>query len=158
MAFTHLDGDQRPNMVDVSDKSVTQRTATATASVVLGREIGTMLAEREYNSAKGSIIQTAVIAGIQAVKHTWSAIPLCHPLPIGGCKVTIVPEGGGESLRVRCTVKTTGKTGVEMEALHGATIAALTIYDMCKAMSHDIRIEAVRLLEKRGGKSDFTAP
>lgn len=141
-------------MVDVGAKQITQRVATARALVVLGEEIMTALRASGFNSAKGSITQTAIVAGTMAVKQTWSVIPLCHPLPINGCKLEI-EESEGSALEVRCTVKTEGKTGVEMEALHGASVAALTIYDMCKAMSHDIEIREVRLLSKRGGKSDY---
>ena len=154
MPLTHLDATGRPAMVDVSDKGITKRTATATAEVVLGEEILQLLTAADFATKKGSVAQTAIIAATMAVKQTWSVIPLCHPLPIQGCTVQIEPEGGA-SLRVHCTVSTEGKTGVEMEALHGASVAALTVYDMCKAMSHAIRIEGLRLIEKRGGKSDY---
>jgi cyclic pyranopterin phosphate synthase len=154
MPFTHLDAEGRPAMVDVSDKQITQRTATAQARVVLGQSILDELRSNDFSTKKGSIIQTAVIAATMAVKQTWSVIPLCHPLPIQGCKVDISPDGE-DALLIHCTVKTEGKTGVEMEALHGASVAALTIYDMCKAMSHAIRIESLQLVSKRGGKSDF---
>ena len=145
-------------MVNVAAKSVTRRTATAEARVVLSEEIMTALAGNDFTTKKGSILQTAVIAGTMAVKQTWSVIPLCHALPIHGCNIDIRPDAGGAAgagLRIRCTVETEGKTGVEMEALHGASVAALTIYDMCKSMSHDIRIEGLQLLSKRGGKSDY---
>ena len=168
MALTHLDAAGDPQMVDVGGKAVTRRTATARATVVLGPEIMAELAAGDFNVKKGSVRQTAILAATMAVKQTWATIPLCHPLPITGCNVEVLgPEAGamgdgeeqGEELRhalvVRCTVKTEGKTGVEMEALHGATVGALTIYDMCKAMSHAIRITDVRLVEKRGGKSDY---
>ena len=154
MPLTHLDTAGRPAMVDVSDKGVTKRTATATAEVVLGEEILQLLTAADFATKKGSVTQTAIIAATMAVKQTWSVIPLCHPLPIQGCTVQIETEGSA-SLRVHCTVSTEGKTGVEMEALHGASVAALTVYDMCKAMSHAIRIEGLRLVEKRGGKSDY---
>ena len=154
MPLTHLDATGRPAMVDVSDKGITKRTATATAEVVLGEEILQLLTAADFATKKGSVTQTAIIAATMAVKQTWSVIPLCHPLPIQGCTVQIETEGGA-SLRVHCTVSTEGKTGVEMEALHGASVAALTVYDMCKAMSHAIRIEGLRLIEKRGGKSDY---
>ena len=141
-------------MVDVGDKSVTKRVATARATVVLGEEIMTELRKSGFSTGKGSIIQTAIIAGTMAVKQTWSVIPLCHPLPINGVQLT-VEELDHTSLEVHCTVKTEGKTGVEMEALHGASVAALTVYDMCKAMSHGIMIQQLGLVSKRGGKSDF---
>lgn len=141
-------------MVDVGDKQITQRTATAEARVIVGAEIMKHLRDADFSTKKGSVTQTAIIAATMAVKQTWSVIPLCHPLPINGCKVT-VDEVGDNALYITCTVKTEGKTGVEMEALHGASVAALTIYDMCKALSHDICIQNLQLLTKRGGKSDF---
>ena len=141
-------------MVDVSDKSVTRRSATAEAVVVLDERIMQELTDTEFVTKKGSVTQTAIIAATMAVKQTWSVIPLCHPLPIQGCKVTI-DTVKDQRLRITCTVTTEGRTGVEMEALHGASVAALTIYDMCKAMSHAIVIEGLRLVQKRGGKSDF---
>ena len=141
-------------MVDVSDKGITRRTATAGARVVLGTDIVRSLEASGYATKKGSIIQTAVIAATMAVKQTWSVIPLCHPLPIQGCTVKIEPEDEA-TLRIECTVITEGKTGVEMEALHGASVAALTVYDMCKSMSHAIRIESLQLMSKRGGNSDY---
>ncbi|NJB85034.1 cyclic pyranopterin phosphate synthase [Lewinella marina] len=154
MPLSHLDDAGRPAMVDVGDKAITQRTATAGCRVVLGKEILDELRRGDFNTKKGSVIQTAVIAATMAVKQTSAVIPLCHPLPINGCKVAI-EEAGEDTLEVSCTVKTEGKTGVEMEALHGASVAALTIYDMCKAMSHDIEIQDLRLESKRGGKSDY---
>ena len=141
-------------MVDVSDKSITKRSATAEARVLVGPAIMQELTDTAFTTKKGSVTQTAIIAATMAVKQTWSVIPLCHPLPIQGCKVT-VEASDDSTLTVHCTVHTEGKTGVEMEALHGASVAALTIYDMCKAMSHDIRIDGLRLLQKRGGKSDY---
>ena len=154
MPLSHLDAANRPAMVDVGDKSITKRTATASCRVVLGTEIVAELRRGDFVTKKGSVIQTAIIAATMGVKQTAAVIPLCHPLPITGCKVEI-DEADDRSLYVRCTVKTEGKTGVEMEALHGASVAALTIYDMCKAMSHDITITELRLDEKRGGKSDY---
>ncbi len=154
MPFTHLDADGRPAMVDVGDKSVTKRSATAEARVVLGPEIMGHLRESGFSTKKGSITQTAIIAATMAVKQTWSVIPLCHPLAINGVSVEVRADGDA-ALHVSCTVKTEGKTGVEMEALHGASVAALTIYDMCKAMSQAITIEHLRLVQKRGGKSDY---
>ena len=153
--LTHLDDDGRPGMVDVSAKPNTARLATATARVVLGREVSDQLAAAGYNTKKGGIAQTAIIAGTQAVKQTWSVIPLCHAIPISSCKIFVEPEADAPALRISCTVKTIGPTGVEMEALHGATVAALTVYDMTKALSHDIRITDVQLERKSGGKRDF---
>ncbi|CAH1001982.1 Cyclic pyranopterin monophosphate synthase [Neolewinella maritima] len=157
MPLTHLDEAGRPAMVDVSDKSVTKRTATAEARVVLGTEIMQALVAGDFATKKGSVTQTAIIAATMAVKQTWAVIPLCHPLPIQGCSVTVEAQDD-RSMYISCTVTTEGKTGVEMEALHGASVAALTVYDMCKAMSHAICIEDLRLVRKRGGKSDFDGP
>jgi cyclic pyranopterin phosphate synthase len=141
-------------MVDVGAKTVSSRTATAEATVLLGRQILDELRRGEFTTKKGSVTQTAIIAGTMAVKQTWSVIPLCHPLPIHGCTIS-VQEADEASLHISCTVSTEGKTGVEMEALHGASVAALTVYDMCKAMSPYIEITNLRLLSKRGGKSDY---
>jgi cyclic pyranopterin phosphate synthase len=141
-------------MVDVGSKVITQRSATAGARIIVGTEIMSTLREGEFATKKGSVIQTAIVAATMAVKQTWSVIPLCHPLPILGCRVTIEPESD-RALHVNCTVRTEGKTGVEMEALHGASVAALTVYDMCKSMSPAIEITDLRLLTKRGGKTDY---
>ena len=154
MPLSHLDAANRPAMVDVGDKSVTKRSATASCRVIVGAEIMAELRRGDFVTKKGSVIQTAVIAATMGVKQTAAVIPLCHPLPITGCAVEI-DEADERTLHVRCTVNTEGKTGVEMEALHGASVAALTIYDMCKAMSHDITITDLRLDRKRGGKSDY---
>ena len=154
MPLSHVDDAGRPAMVDVSSKSVTKRSATAEARVVLGEAIMQELTAGGFATKKGSVTQTAIIAATMAVKQTWSVIPLCHPLPIQGCEVAIDPADE-RTLRIHCTVTTEGKTGVEMEALHGASVAALTIYDMCKAMSHAIVIDGLRLVHKRGGKSDY---
>lgn len=154
MAFTHLDESNQAKMVDVSDKSVTQRTATARAVVRLTPDIMQELDGDELRTPKGSVFQIAVIAGIQAAKKTAELIPLCHIIPLEKCAIQCLPYPEDCTVEVRCTVRATHKTGVEMEALTGASVAALTIYDMCKAFSHDIVIESCELLEKTGGKSD----
>ena len=163
MALTHLDDKGNPGMVDVGDKDITDRVAEAECRVVLGTEIMATLETDGFNTKKGSVIQTAIIAGTMAVKQTWSVIPLCHALDISGVTITIGGEGAGagrvdksKELYVRCRVRTRGRTGVEMEALHGASVAALTIYDMCKAMSQEIAVEGLRLVLKRGGKTDYS--
>lgn len=176
MALSHLDDKGNPGMVDVGDKDVTDRTAEAACRVVLGETIMATLEADDFQTKKGSVIQTAIIAGTMAVKQTWSVIPLCHPLDVSGVKFFIsstpfVGAAAGASkgtsgpattgpnskeLYVRCRVRTRGRTGVEMEALHGASVAALTIYDMCKAMSQEIRIEGLRLVLKTGGKTDLS--
>ncbi|MFM8518235.1 MAG: cyclic pyranopterin monophosphate synthase MoaC [Nevskiaceae bacterium] len=153
-ALTHLDAQHRPAMVDVGDKPTSRREATAEARVRLPRAVATALKASGHRTRKGPVLDTAVIAAVQAVKRTHELIPFCHPLPIDHCELDIVQQASG-LIVIRCTVRTTHRTGVEMEALTGATVAALTVYDMCKALSHDIVIERVRLLAKRGGKRDF---
>lgn len=150
--FTHIDSSSRPTMVDVGDKVVTKRTATAQARVRFPPTVAEALRSQQFSTSKGPVFQTAIIAGTMAAKRTHDLIPFCHPLGIEKCKLAIDMEG--DEAVVQCTVSVHHKTGVEMEALTGASIAALTIYDMCKALSHDIVIAETRLLEKRGGKSD----
>lgn len=140
-------------MVNVGDKIITKRTATAQAEMFLGEEIITHFKGDELISKKGPVFQTAIIAGIQAVKITSELIPMCHPLSIDGIDIDIEVLNH-ETIVINCTVLIEGKTGVEMEALTGATVAALTVYDMCKAVSQKMIIKSVRLLEKKGGKSD----
>lgn len=152
--FTHLDPvTASPIMVDVSNKPVTKRIAKAQSIVVLGEEIMQHLNGNDIQTKKGPVFQTAILAGTMAAKKTSDLIPLCHPLNIENCKVVIDINEKNEVV-VNCTVSITSKTGVEMEALTGASVAALTIYDMCKAFSHDIVIKETRLIEKTGGKSD----
>ncbi|HEY0940084.1 MAG TPA: cyclic pyranopterin monophosphate synthase MoaC [Steroidobacter sp.] len=150
--FTHIDSSSRPTMVDVGDKAVTKRTATAQTRVRFPAEVAEALRTQQFSTAKGPAFQTAIIAGTMAAKRTHDLIPFCHPLGIEKCKFDIVMDG--DDAVIECTVAVHHKTGVEMEALTGASVAALTIYDMCKALSHDIVIAETRLLEKRGGKSD----
>lgn len=141
-------------MVNVGGKKVTQRLARARSVVVLSDEILQHLEGDDIKTKKGPVFQTAIIAGVMAAKKTGELIPLCHPLGLDNCQVDIYINDDREVV-VECTASLSGKTGVEMEALTGATLAALTIYDMCKAFSHDIVIRETRLMEKRGGKSDF---
>ncbi len=148
--FTHLNEGNQPRMVDVSGKAVTHRTAVAEAMVHLGPELARMLKETG-STKKGPVIQTAVIAGIQGSKRTSDLIPMCHPLPLSAVEVDIQLEG--EKARIQVQVKTSNQTGVEIEALTGASVAALTLYDMCKSISKAMIIESVRLLKKTGGKS-----
>ena len=152
--LTHLDAAGLPSMVDVSGKAVTARAATAECRVRFPKEVAAQLHASGLRSAKGGIVDTAIIAGTLAVKRTHELIPFCHPLPIDGCRIVIAWDGDN-ALKIECTVRTTHRTGVEMEALTGATVAALTVYDMCKALSHRIVIGPAKLLGKRGGKSDF---
>ena len=152
--FTHLDPAGNPNMVDVGAKAVTKRVAKARAIVFLPENVFSLLQQGEINAPKGAVFQTAILAGIMAAKKTGDLIPLCHPLGLDNCQIEIQARDKGE-IWVSCQASITGKTGVEMEALTGASIAALTIYDMCKAFSHDIVIRELRLIEKTGGKKDF---
>ena len=153
-AFTHLDAGGNPAMVDVGDKAVTKRTATARTTVVLGEDILQRLQQQEIHTKKGPVFGTAILAGIMGAKRTADLIPLCHPLALDNCRVEIHVDENGEVV-IDCTASTTARTGVEMEALTGATIAALTIYDMCKAFSHQIVIKETKLLLKTGGKRDY---
>ncbi|MDG2449565.1 MAG: cyclic pyranopterin monophosphate synthase MoaC [Saprospiraceae bacterium] len=152
--FSHLDGQDRPQMVDVGQKDVTDRRAVAQSVVTLPLEIIERLSGEELHTKKGPVFQTAILAGIMAVKKTSELIPLCHPLPMTKCNVEIEINNKNEVV-ILCEAKTSGKTGVEMEALTGASVAALTIYDMCKGFSHDIIISDIKLLAKSGGKKNF---
>ena len=140
-------------MVDVSNKSVTKRVAKAQAVVSVPKEIMLLLRDGELHGKKGPVFQTAIIAGVMAAKKTHELIPMCHPLGLEDCQVSISANGLKIFIDTTCIIS--GKTGVEMEALTAASVAALTVYDMCKALSHDITIEQVRLIEKTGGKSTF---
>lgn len=154
--FTHV-RDGHPSMVDIAGKSQNRRTAVAGVTVELGPEIMARFADNDLSGAKGPIVQTAIIAGTMAVKKTAEFIPFCHPLPVESCDFTILPAK--KSLAIRCEVSTTGKTGVEMEAMTGASVAALTVYDMCKSMNKGIVIRDLHLISKTGGKSgDYHAP
>ena len=152
-SFSHLNAEGNPAMVDVGDKTVTRRTARARSVVALNAEIMQHLTGTDIITKKGPVFQTAIIAGTMAAKRTDDLIPLCHSLGLDNCQITITTEGNDAI--VNCLVSTEGKTGVEMEALVGASVAALTIYDMCKAFSHDIVINETKLMEKTGGKRDF---
>lgn len=149
--FTHFDGAGNAVMVDVSEKKVTSRRAVATGEIQVSAEV--MQAVLEGTARKGDVLGTARIAGIMAAKQTSSLIPLCHPLPITKCTVDFEPDQEYQTIRVFCTVKTEGKTGVEMEALTGVTVALLTIYDMCKAIDKSMVMGGIHLVEKSGGKS-----
>ena len=144
-------------MVNVGDKKITKRKATAVAKMYLGSEIIAYFENDELITKKGPVFQTAIIAGIQAVKKTSDLIPMCHPLQINGVDIdiNIIDK---DHVEILCSVEMEGKTGVEMEALTGASVAGLTIYDMCKSISQKMVIKEVKLLEKTGGKSDFKSP
>ncbi len=151
--LSHVDSADRPTMVDVSDKSVSERQAHARATVKLPKEVLSHIANDEIATKKGPVFATAIIAGVMAAKKTHELIPFCHPLGLDSCKVSIDVEGDAAVIDCRC--KVSHKTGVEMEALTGASVAALTIYDMLKALSHDIVISETKLMSKTGGKRDF---
>ena len=152
--FSHINKQQQPKMVNVGDKNITKRKAIAKATMFLGKEVVDLLEGDELHTKKGPVFQTAIIAGIQAVKKTSDLIPMCHPLLIQGVDVAIKTISS-DSIEIVATVEIEGKTGVEMEALTGASVAALTIYDMCKAITQKMVIQEVKLIEKTGGKSDI---
>lgn len=151
--LSHIDESGNAVMVDVSQKSISVRQAIASGIVSFPDEVFKSLTEQDFVGKKGSIVQTAVIAGIQGVKKTSELIPLCHQINLSKINVEITP--GENQFKISCTVKCNEKTGVEMEALTGVSIAALTIYDMCKALSQDIVIGRIQLEQKTGGKNDF---
>lgn len=154
MKLSHVDAANRPTMVDVGEKAVTTRTALARAIVTFPPEA--RLASGEVlRTKKGPVFDTAIIAGVMAAKRTHELIPFCHPIALENCRVTVDWGVDGEIV-IECAVRATHKTGVEMEALTGATAAALTVYDMCKAMTHAIRISDVMLVSKTGGKRDYS--
>jgi cyclic pyranopterin monophosphate synthase len=150
-ALTHIDSAGEARMVDVSNKSATERLAVAEGRVVMS--LGTLELILSGNAKKGDVLGTARIAGIMAAKRTSELIPLCHPLALSKVTIDIVPDTKLPGCTVRATVKVTGPTGVEMEALTAVSVACLTIYDMVKAVERGVRIEAVHLVEKKGGKS-----
>jgi cyclic pyranopterin monophosphate synthase len=155
--LSHIDDAGRARMVDVTAKDETARVAVARGSVVMKPETLKLLQRGEI--AKGNVLTTAQIAGVMAAKKTHELIPMCHPLLLTGIDVQLEPEPDGSGIGISATVRTTGKTGVEMEALTAVTVAGLTVYDMCKAVDRGMRLEAVRLVEKTGGESgDWAAP
>jgi cyclic pyranopterin phosphate synthase len=151
--FSHLDAAGAPSMVDIGDKAVTRRTARAEALVWLPDVVRENFTDGDIHGPKGPVFHTAIIAGVMAAKKTDQLIPLCHSLPLDDCQIHIAMDD--DCARITCSVSTSHRTGVEMEALTGASVAALTLYDMCKALSHGIEIRSVRLLEKTGGKKDY---
>ena len=150
--LSHVDARNQPTMVDVGGKAVTRRTAHARARVLLPPVVRAAFAGGDIQTPKGPVFQTAIIAGTMGAKRTSELIPFCHPIGLDACRIEIILDEGGDVL-IDCSTRVEHRTGVEMEALTGASIAALTVYDMCKAVEKGIRIESVRLLEKHGGKS-----
>jgi len=151
--LSHIDAQGHVTMVDVGEKLPTRRRAVAEARVLLPPEVLAKLVDNELHVTKGPVFSTAVIAGIMAAKKTGELIPLCHPLGLDHVNIEIKMEG--HEVVIRSVAQITANTGVEMEALTGASIAALTVYDMCKALSHEIVVKEIRLIEKTGGKNDF---
>jgi cyclic pyranopterin phosphate synthase len=152
--FSHINKKNKPKMVNVGTKKITKRKAIAKAEMFLGKGIISLFNNTELSTKKGPVFQTAIIAGIQAVKKTSDLIPMCHPLIISGVDIDIEILDN-ENIEIICEVEIDGKTGVEMEALTGASIAALTVYDMCKSVSQKMVIKDIKLMEKTGGKSDI---
>lgn len=151
--LTHVKDNDLPGMVDITSKSDTIRNAIASCVIIVGNEVYQFLESNGFNTKKGSVLQTAIIAGTMAVKNTYNVIPLSHQIPIHSCDIEIIPSTG--RFDISCSVSSVGKTGVELEALHGAWVTALTIYDMCKALSPEMTIENVQLEKKTGGKNDY---
>lgn len=149
--LTHLDDSGAAHMVDVGDKAVTQRVAVAGGAVVM--QAGTLAMIQSGGHAKGDVLAVARVAGIQAAKKCADLIPLCHPLMLSAVDVRFFPETAPSVLRIEATCKVAGKTGVEMEALTAAAVAALTVYDMCKSVDRGMRIDAIELISKEGGSS-----
>jgi cyclic pyranopterin phosphate synthase len=149
--LTHLDDEGRPRMVDVGDKQVSHRTAVAEGTIRMSP--ATMSAVRDGHTAKGNVLQVAQLAGIMGAKRTPELIPLCHPLLLESIEVDLDVDDEIPGIRARATVRVQGRTGVEMEALTAVSCALLTVYDMCKAIDRDMRIESITLLEKQGGRS-----
>lgn len=151
--LTHIDDSGNPQMVDISLKQITLRTARAQAIVKVSKDILALIKKGELTTKKGPVFQTAILAGVMGAKKTSELIPLCHPIGLDDCQVTIQVKSNKIIIDTKAVV--TSKTGVEMEALTAASVAALTIYDMCKALSHTITIEEIKLIEKTGGKKYF---
>lgn len=159
--LSHINAQNQPAMVDVGEKPVTRRRAHAVAVVRLPAALAALLINDEIKGKKGPVFQTASLAGVMGAKRTSDLIPLCHPLPLDDCQIEIkagaADTSGAVEVTIHCRVSVQAKTGVEMEALTGASIAALTLYDMGKAVAKDIVIKEIRLVEKTGGKSDYHA-
>ncbi len=159
--LSHLDSQNRPTMVNIGGKAVTHRIALAVAVVTLPPALAALVTGNEIQSKKGPLFQTAILAGVMGAKKTAELIPLCHPLPLDDCRIKIeagpTATNGTVDVTIHCRAETHARTGVEMEALTGATVAALTLYDMGKAASHGIVIKEIRLQEKTGGKKNWRA-
>lgn len=152
--LSHVDSKNRPAMVDVSDKQATVREAHARAVVEFPADVASRFVDGDIRTAKGPVFATAIVAGTMGAKRTHELIPFCHPIGLDKCTIDIVLDTDGRAV-IDCVCKVRHRTGVEMEALTGASVAALTIYDMCKALSHEIVIRDTRLIAKSGGKEDY---
>jgi len=152
--LSHVDEHNQPTMVDVGHKTASDRVAHARTVVVFPADVAERFADGDIRTAKGPVFSTAIVAGVMAAKKTHELIPFCHPLGLTSCNIKIEMDAEQRAV-IDCICKVHHRTGVEMEALTGASIAALTIYDMCKALSHDITIAETRLIAKSGGKKDF---
>lgn len=152
--FSHLNQKLQPTIVNIGDKKITRRKAVAKAVIELPETVFTALQKDGFETKKGSVFQTAIIAGIMGAKKTGELIPLCHPIGLENCEIAIEINAENE-LEIYCTTEVEAKTGIEIEAMTGVSVAALTIYDMCKALSHNMVIKEIKLMEKTGGKSDF---
>jgi cyclic pyranopterin phosphate synthase len=152
--LSHIDNSNQPTMVDVSDKIAGSREAHARSIVEFPDDVAKRFSNGDIETAKGPVFVTAIIAGVMAAKRTHELIPFCHPLGLDNCKITIELDSRQRAV-IDCRCKVHHRTGVEMEALTGASVAALTIYDMCKALSHEIVIRDTRLISKTGGKKDY---
>ena len=152
--LSHIDKGNRPTMVDVSHKKASDRTAHARAVVEFPADVASRFSGGDIETAKGPVFATAIVAGVMAAKRTHELIPFCHPLGLDACKITIELDEQKRAV-IDCRCKVHHRTGVEMEALTGASVAALTVYDMCKALSHGITISRTRLISKTGGKQDY---
>ena len=157
-SFSHIDAQNRPAMVNVGEKAATKRTAHAVALVTLPAALAALLRDGDIATKKGPIFHSAILAGVMGAKRTSELIPLCHPLPLDDCQIHIEADAARGEVAIHCRVQTHARTGVEMEALTGASVAALTFYDMAKAITHGMVIKEIRLLEKTGGKRDYRAP
>jgi cyclic pyranopterin phosphate synthase len=154
--LSHVDERGRPRMVDIGEKAVTARSAHARATLALPAAIADALRAHAGRTAKGSVFDTAIVAGVMAAKRTHELIPFCHPLGLEDCRIEMTLTDAND-VAIDCRVSVHHKTGVEMEALTGAAVAALTVYDMCKGGSHDMVLRELRLIEKRGGRHDYEA-
>ena len=151
--LTHIDKSNKPRMVDIGGKKITSRSAHARTYIILPKELMSLFSDGEIKTPKGPVFNTAIVAGVMAAKKTHEFIPFCHPIGFENCDISI--ELDDKKLVIDCICKIKSRTGVEMEALTGVSMAALVVYDMCKALSHDITIGPTQLISKHGGKKDF---